>query len=119
MDTVTVGFGKYDLSDICQEYKKYASKQEINEVLPPQACGSKVHLLFGIRSVYLDPVLVKVRSPFTASSIHHIHALYDPDVMMEESYIKSRVSSKQLPGFETSTGALLDSNLVELGAQPA
>ena len=60
MDNVTEGFGSYDLSEICQEYREQAEENEKNDVLPQKVGGSKVHLLLGIKNTNLDPVLVKV-----------------------------------------------------------
>ena len=63
MDNVTEGFGSYDLSEICQEYREQAEENEKNDVLPQKVGGSKVHLLLGIKNTNLDPVLVKVLPP--------------------------------------------------------
>ena len=60
MDDVTGGFGSYDLSEICQEYKYQAEDEDKDEVLPEKVGGSKVHLLLGIKNTNLDPVLIKV-----------------------------------------------------------
>ena len=72
MDDVTVEFGTYDLSEICEEFKINANGDEIQEILPNQVGGSRVHLLLGIKNTNLDPVLIKklpsgigvYRSPF-------------------------------------------------------
>ena len=60
MDNVTEGFGDYDLSEICQEFKEQATGEEEDQVLPKKVGGSKVHLLLGIKNTNLDPVLIKV-----------------------------------------------------------
>ena len=60
MDNVTEGFGSYDLSEICKEYRDQAGEGERDEVLPQRVGGSKVHLLLGIKNTNLDPVLFKV-----------------------------------------------------------
>ena len=60
MDSVTAGFGKYDLSEICQEYRDNAKPEEKNVILPPSVGGAQVQLLLGIKNTLLDPVLLKV-----------------------------------------------------------
>ena len=60
MDNVTEGFGDYDLSEICQEFKEQATGEEEDQVLPKKVGGSKVHLLLGIKNTNLDFVLIKV-----------------------------------------------------------
>ena len=60
MDSVTAGFGKYDLSEICKEYRENAEPEDKDAVLPPSVGGNQVQLLLGIKNTYLDPVLVKV-----------------------------------------------------------
>ncbi len=60
MDDVTAGFGTYDLSDICQEYRDQAGDKEKDILLPPRVGGSKVHLLLGIKNTKLDPALIKI-----------------------------------------------------------
>ena len=60
MDNVTEGFGDYDLSEICQEFKEQATGEEEDQALPKKVGGSKVHLLLGIKNTNLDPVLIKV-----------------------------------------------------------
>ena len=60
MDSVTAGFGKYDLSEICQEYRDNAKPEEKNVILPPSVGGTQVQLLLGIKNTHLDPVLLKV-----------------------------------------------------------
>ena len=42
MDDVTGGFGSYDLSEICQEYRDQAEDEDKDEVLPEKVGGSKV-----------------------------------------------------------------------------
>ena len=59
MDDVTEGFGTYDLSKICDEFKKNTDETEKQEILPKLLGGSKVHLLLGIKNTNLDPVLIK------------------------------------------------------------
>ena len=60
MDNVTEGFGTYDLSEICQEFKDQATEEEEDHILIKKVGGSKVHLLLGIKNTNLDPVLIKV-----------------------------------------------------------
>jgi len=60
MDDVTAGFGSYDLSDICQEYRDQAIDAGKDVILPPRVGGSRVHLLLGIKNTKLDPKLVKL-----------------------------------------------------------
>ena len=48
MSSVTSEFAKYDLSDICKEYKDEAVEKDIQTILPKSIGGSKVHLLLGI-----------------------------------------------------------------------
>ena len=60
MDDVTAGFGSYDLSDICQEYRDQAIDAGRDVILPPRVGGSRVHLLLGIKNTKLDPKLVKL-----------------------------------------------------------
>jgi len=60
MDNVTEGFGDYDLSEICQEFKDQATEEEEDQVLPKKVGGSKVHLLLGIKNTNLNPALIKV-----------------------------------------------------------
>ena len=72
MSDVTAGFGSYDLSEICEEFKDQAEPAEKDVLLPERVGGSKVQLLLGIKNTNLDPVLVKIlpsgvavyRSPF-------------------------------------------------------
>ena len=59
MDDVTAGFGTYDLSEICEEFKLNADGDEVTEILPKQVGGSRVHILLGIKNMNLDPVLIK------------------------------------------------------------
>ena len=60
MDSVTAGFGKYDLSEICKEYRENAEPKDKDVILPPSAGGNQVQLLLGIKNTHLDPVLIKV-----------------------------------------------------------
>ena len=60
MDDVTAGFGSYDLSEICQEYRDQAETGEKDVPLPPKVGGSRVHLLLGIKNTNLDPALIKI-----------------------------------------------------------
>ena len=60
MDDVTEGFGVYDLSEICKEYREQLGSEAKDVVLPQKVGGSRVHLLLGIKNTNLDPVLVKV-----------------------------------------------------------
>ena len=60
MDDVTGGFGVYDLSEICKEYKEQMGSEADDVILPQKVGGSRVHLLLGIKNTNLDPVLVKV-----------------------------------------------------------
>lgn len=59
MDDVTTGFGNYDLSEICDEFKDQAEDHERDIILPRHVGGSRVHLLLGIKNTNLDPVLLK------------------------------------------------------------
>jgi len=59
MDDVTAGFGSYDLSDICSEFREQAEDYEKDILLPGRVGGSKVHLLLGIKNTNLDPLLLK------------------------------------------------------------
>ena len=36
MDDVTAGFGTYDLSEICEEFKINANRDKVREILPKQ-----------------------------------------------------------------------------------
>ena len=58
--SVTTEFTKYDLTEICKEYKNDAIGQESKTVLPETIGGSKVHLLLGIKNAKLHPKLVKI-----------------------------------------------------------
>ena len=72
IDSVTANFGKYDIAEICKEYRDHAEPEETHTPLPPSVGGAKVQLLLGIKNTNLDPVLVKrlpsgiavYRSPF-------------------------------------------------------
>ena len=63
MDDVTAGFGTYNLSKICDEFKMNADEDEVQEILPKHVGGSRVHLLLGIKNTNLDPVLIKKLPP--------------------------------------------------------
>ena len=58
MSSITTKFTKYDLSEICKEYKEEATGEESKTILPDAVGGSKVHLL-GIKNT-LQPKLVKI-----------------------------------------------------------
>ena len=60
MDDVTAGFGSYDLSNICEEYRSQAKDEEKKLILPKHVGGSRVHLLLGIKNTNLVPVLIKI-----------------------------------------------------------
>ena len=59
MNSVTAEFGRYDLSEICEEFRMNAKPGEENTILPKTAGGSEVQLLLGIKNTHLDPVLIK------------------------------------------------------------
>ena len=60
MLSITTKFTKYDLSEICKEYKEEATGEESKTILPDAVGGSKVHLLLGIKNTKLQPKLVKI-----------------------------------------------------------
>ena len=60
MDAVTARFNEYDLTEICQEYRKTLRKSERDVILPKKIGGSKVHLLIGIKNANLTPVLDRI-----------------------------------------------------------
>ena len=60
MSSVTTEFTKYDLTEICKEYKNDAIGEESKTVHPETMGGSKVHLLLGIKNTKLHPKLVKI-----------------------------------------------------------
>ena len=59
IDSVTASFGKYDITEICQEFRDNAGPDEIDTPLPPTVGGAKVQLLLGIKNTNLDPVMIK------------------------------------------------------------
>ena len=59
MNSVTTEFEKYDLSEICEEFRENAEPGEENTILPKTVGGSEVQLLLGIKNTHLDPVLIK------------------------------------------------------------
>ena len=60
MDAVTTRFNEYDLTEICQEYRKTLRKSERDVILPEKIGGAKVHLLIGIKNANLTPVLDRI-----------------------------------------------------------
>ena len=60
MDSVTVGFGKYDLKEVIKEYRSSATLEELDDILPEMVGGSRVHLLLGINNTRIQPTLIKV-----------------------------------------------------------
>ena len=60
MDSVTAGFGKYDLKEVIKEYRSSANPEELNDILPETVGGSRVHLLLGIKNKRIQPTLIKV-----------------------------------------------------------
>ena len=60
MDSVTAGFGKYDLKEVIKEYRSSANPEELNDILPETVGGSRVHLLLGIKNMRIQPTLIKV-----------------------------------------------------------
>ena len=54
MSSITSEFAKYDLSDICKEYKDEAVEKENQTVLPEAIGGSRVHLLLGIKNTKIS-----------------------------------------------------------------
>ena len=59
MNSVTAEFARYDLSEICEEFRRNANPGEENIALSKTAGGSEVQLLLGIKNTHLDPVLLK------------------------------------------------------------
>ena len=60
MDSVTAGFGKYDLKEVIKEYRSSATLEELDNILPETVGGSRVHLLLGIKNTRIQPTLIKV-----------------------------------------------------------
>ena len=60
MDSVTAGFGKYDLEEVIKEYRSSATLEELDNILPETVGGSRVHLLLGIKNTRIQPTLIKV-----------------------------------------------------------
>ena len=60
MSEVTTEFPKYDLAEICNEFKENADDEDLSTILPSIAKGSRVHLLVGIKNNNLHPTLLKV-----------------------------------------------------------
>ena len=60
MDSVTAGFGEYDLKEVIKEYRSSANSEELNDVLPETVGGSRVHVLLGIKNTRIQPTLIKV-----------------------------------------------------------
>ena len=52
--------GEYNLSEIALEFKETASPMEKDYILPETLCGSRVHLLLGIKNTRIQPVLVRI-----------------------------------------------------------
>ena len=62
MESVTAGFGEYNLKDIAQEFKATGSPVEMDYVLFETVGETKVHLLLGIKNTGIQPVLIMVHS---------------------------------------------------------
>ena len=60
MDSVTAGFGEYDLKEVIKEYRSSATLEELEYILPETVGGSRVHLLLGIKNTRIQPTLIKV-----------------------------------------------------------
>ena len=60
MDSVTAGFGEYDLKEVIKEYRSSATSEELEQILPETVGGSRVHLLLGIKNTRIQPTLIKV-----------------------------------------------------------
>ena len=60
MDSVTAGFGEYDLKEIIKEYRSSATTEELEYILPETVGGSRVHLLLGIKNTRIQPTLIRV-----------------------------------------------------------
>ena len=59
MESVTAGFGEYDLKEIIKEYKNSATTEELEYSLPETVGGSRVHLLLGIKNTRIQPTLIR------------------------------------------------------------
>ena len=59
MDSVTLKFNKYDLSEICAEFTSLSNPKQSVPLLPKYVGGSEVHLNLGIKNTNLDPVWIK------------------------------------------------------------
>ena len=60
IESVTAGFGEYNLKDIAKEFKSLASPSELEYIHPEVVGGTKVHLLLDIKNTRIQPVLIKV-----------------------------------------------------------
>ena len=59
MDSVTSGFMKYDIQEICEEYQKNSVGEDKNLPLPKTVGGAQVQLLLGIKNTDLNPIFIK------------------------------------------------------------
>ena len=59
MNSVTLKFIKYDLSEICAKFTSLSNANQSVPLLPKYMGGSEVHLLLGIKNTNLDPVWIK------------------------------------------------------------
>ena len=60
MESVTTKFNVYDLLVNRNEYRESLAPGQKEFILPSKICGSRVHLLIGIKNANLNPVLEKV-----------------------------------------------------------
>ena len=60
MENVTAGFGEYNLKEMAQEFRDSASPTELEYVLPETVGGTKVHLLLGIKTTWIQLTLLRV-----------------------------------------------------------
>ena len=51
---------KYDLEEICQEFRSIANPTETSYILLKTVGGTKVHLLLGVKNTKIQPVLIRV-----------------------------------------------------------
>ena len=70
IESVTAGFGEYNLKDIAEEFKDNASPSEKEYVLPETVGGTKVHLLLGIKNTQIQPMLIRVLVVLEYISVH-------------------------------------------------
>mgnify|MGYP007004153242 CR=1 FL=1 len=59
MNSVTAECGKYDLSEICDEFRQTAAPEDEDILLPKAVGGAEVQLLLGIKNTQLDPTLIR------------------------------------------------------------